>query len=205
MSQSVFKTLRSILFAIILSLGLGYAYAWTGPTDTAPGANTPAPINQGGDIQTKIGQFWSTAGIGTSGGMYALGIGSFGTVQLNDIVVEGTLCGTSGVVSRDVNGTTLSCQSGNWKRAGVSTQIISGPVSACNTSSVAVCPAGMTIIGGGGEMVNSCPTSSVGSPCNSSERTPTVSMPTSVNDPNNAWAIVYECSTSRAYAICAKY
>jgi len=115
---NLFATLRSIVFALVLAVGLSYAYAWTGPAGVAPTNNTPPPINQGGDVQTKSGQFWSTTGIGTDGGVYATGVGSFGKAQLNDVVVEGTACAPDGTLSRDTAGLVLSCQSGVWAKAG---------------------------------------------------------------------------------------
>ena len=47
---------RILLIAIALSIGVTYVYAWTGPTATAPGGNTPAPINVGTAAQTKSGK-----------------------------------------------------------------------------------------------------------------------------------------------------
>lgn len=75
------QTIKTITLAFVLTLGLSYAYAWTGPTTTPPGGNTPAPINTSAAAQTKAGQLtvpklclgtdcrstWPTGGSGNSG------------------------------------------------------------------------------------------------------------------------------------------
>lgn len=49
------QPLKTILLAIILSFGVSFVYAWTGPTATPPAGNTTAPINTSADSQYKIG------------------------------------------------------------------------------------------------------------------------------------------------------
>lgn len=49
------QPLKIIILAIILSLGVTYVFAWTPPTATPPGANTPAPINVSATSQYKDG------------------------------------------------------------------------------------------------------------------------------------------------------
>ncbi|MDO8572889.1 MAG: hypothetical protein Q7S11_03945 [bacterium] len=49
-------SLRTLLLAIILSIGISYTYAtWAPPTATPTGGNTDAPINVGGVTQVKAG------------------------------------------------------------------------------------------------------------------------------------------------------
>lgn len=53
------QSLKTILLALILSFGISFVYAWTGPTATPPAGNTSAPINTGTGSQYKNG--WFTA------------------------------------------------------------------------------------------------------------------------------------------------
>jgi len=107
---NLFTTLRSIVFAIILSLGLGYAYAWTGPTAPAPGNNTPAPINEGAFNQLK------NAGLSLNT-LAVFGNALVGKLQLSDVSIEGAACSPNGTLSRNTTGETLACVSGIWTKA----------------------------------------------------------------------------------------
>ena len=49
------QALKIIILAVILSIGVTYVYAWTGPTLTAPNGNVSAPINVGATSQAKAG------------------------------------------------------------------------------------------------------------------------------------------------------
>jgi len=108
--NNFFATLRSVLFAIILSLGLGYAYAWTGPTAPAPGNNTPAPINEGAFNQLK------NAGLSLNT-LAVFGNALVGKLQLSDVSIEGAACSPNGTLSRNTTGETLACVSGIWTKA----------------------------------------------------------------------------------------
>ena len=45
---SLLTSLKAIILALLLSVGISYLYAaWANPTDTPPNGNTPAPINVG--------------------------------------------------------------------------------------------------------------------------------------------------------------
>lgn len=55
MKKDFTQTLKILLAAIVLSLGMSYVYAWTAPTDVPPAGNTPAPINTGVSNQAKEG------------------------------------------------------------------------------------------------------------------------------------------------------
>ena len=59
--------LKPLLLAVILSIGVSYVYAWTGPTATAPSGNIQAPINVSATSQVKSGGLW-VASLGTDGG-----------------------------------------------------------------------------------------------------------------------------------------
>ncbi len=110
----IFQFTRSLIVALLLVVGLSFAYAWTGPTAPAPGNNTDAPINVATTSQVKAGGLW----------VNALGVTKnaiIGKVQLDDVVVEGTACGVlnpDGTISRNVVGETLACVSGIWTKVG---------------------------------------------------------------------------------------
>ncbi len=57
MKNNIIQTLKILLVAVVLSFGISYVYAWTGPTVAPPGGNTPEPINIGGKQQDKAGNF----------------------------------------------------------------------------------------------------------------------------------------------------
>lgn len=54
-NTTITKTLKVITLALVLSFGLSYVYAWTAPTVTPPGGNTPTPLNVSTNEQTKSG------------------------------------------------------------------------------------------------------------------------------------------------------
>lgn len=68
--------IRAAVLVTVLSIGVAYVSAWTGPTATFPGDNIAAPVNVGGSLtsdvgdQTKTGGFWSQKYLGTDGGGY---------------------------------------------------------------------------------------------------------------------------------------
>jgi len=70
--------LKTIVLALIIGLGIGYAMAWTNPTAPPPGANVPAPVNVGGETQYKSG---------------LLGVGSFQTFLGTYLATEGSNVG----------------------------------------------------------------------------------------------------------------
>lgn len=49
------QSFKTILLALILSFGISFVFAWTGPTTTPPAGNTSAPINTSADTQYKGG------------------------------------------------------------------------------------------------------------------------------------------------------
>ena len=53
--KNIFQSVKIIVLAVVLSLGLSYALAWTAPTATPPTGNVSAPINTSDTEQTKNG------------------------------------------------------------------------------------------------------------------------------------------------------
>lgn len=76
---------------------------------------------------------------------------------------------------------------------GLDIQIVQGSLSACRGASVATCPAGYKITGGGSYWVASCG-------CAENERFVVRNYPTS----DTEWTSTIECATNRAYAVCGK-
>jgi len=69
MKQDIIKTLKIVSLALVITLGINYIYAWTGPTATPPGNNTATPINAGPVNQVKV----TGTGTGNNGGL-SLGV-----------------------------------------------------------------------------------------------------------------------------------
>ena len=62
-------SLPTILGVTLGILIAGYAvFAYTPPTETPPGGNTPAPVNVGSGAQVKAGELWVES-LGTTGGI----------------------------------------------------------------------------------------------------------------------------------------
>lgn len=95
--SSIFQSLKTLALAIILSIGVTYVYAWTGPTATPPNGNVSAPINVSNTSQVKSGGLW-VGSLGVDGGATFgrnVGIGTASPGQKLDVVgnVKGTgLC-----------------------------------------------------------------------------------------------------------------
>ncbi len=75
MKKEFTQTLKILLAAVVLSLGVSYAYAWTAPTDAPPAGNTPAPVNEGFNIQSKLGKLILNTNIASQ---YPTGLEVFG-------------------------------------------------------------------------------------------------------------------------------
>ncbi|MCC7004555.1 hypothetical protein IT397_01410 [Candidatus Nomurabacteria bacterium] len=56
MNNKIIQAAKIIILSAILTTGLSYLYAWSGPTSkTPPDENTPAPVNVSLNPQTKVG------------------------------------------------------------------------------------------------------------------------------------------------------
>jgi len=66
--QTIIQSLKTIVLAVIIGLGVAYVFAaWTGPTAVPPNENAPAPINIGPISQYKEGA------LGVGGVVYGYG------------------------------------------------------------------------------------------------------------------------------------
>ncbi|MEK7558667.1 MAG: hypothetical protein AAB507_02460 [Patescibacteria group bacterium] len=61
LKKDLLQSLKTLALALILSIGVSYVYAWTGPTATPPNANSTPPINASGVNQVKSGGLGVTA------------------------------------------------------------------------------------------------------------------------------------------------
>ncbi|MBX4215629.1 hypothetical protein KW797_01630 [Candidatus Parcubacteria bacterium] len=81
--------LKPLLLAIVLSLGVSYVYAWTGPTATPPAENTPPPLNVGSVSQVKTGGIWAGS-LGADGALQVNGPGGYGPLYVRSWGLDGT-------------------------------------------------------------------------------------------------------------------
>ena len=70
-THELLQSIKILLAVLFLSMGVQYAFAWTGPTQAPPSGNTPAPINVSATSQIKSGDLWARA-IGSDNG-YCIG------------------------------------------------------------------------------------------------------------------------------------
>ncbi len=168
--------LQVVFLALIIGLGLQFAEAWTTPSVAPPTQTIGAPITTSATAQTKSGSLGVSSLLAT------------GAIQGSTLKIT-TGAGAGKVLTSDASG------NATWKNAsggGLTTMVVTGPVSACRGASTASCPAGYTVISGGHSFVSSCG-------CSENHRFPVVSMPS-----GNAWVSWTECATSRTYAVCAQ-
>lgn len=97
MYKNIFQYFKIGAVAVVLSLGIGYVFAWTAPTVTPPGGNVSAPINTGSTAQTKSGTL------------------SVGKLKIDDIVVLEDTCTTKGLFAVDASGGQLFCDGTTYK------------------------------------------------------------------------------------------
>ncbi|MFL9611180.1 hypothetical protein ACKF11_13950 [Methylobacillus sp. Pita2] len=88
---------------------------WQTRLITAPTVGTkPIPYSCNGSA-------WVALMIDDAGNLTVPNTVALGKIQVNDIVAEGSVCATNGLVARDATGLILSCQSGSWKSSGSTT------------------------------------------------------------------------------------
>jgi hypothetical protein len=86
--------LKIAVLGIILGFGLQFVRAWTEPTQTPPNGNVGAPINTGGNAQTKAGAFSSSTSLYApqidAANIYASNYISVPTLSATTIYFNGT-------------------------------------------------------------------------------------------------------------------
>jgi len=100
MQENLIQTLKIVTASVVLSFGISYVYAWTGPIADPPQANIDPPINVGIVEQSKAGNLdiaadLSAVNLVVTGGV---GIGTInpGTNKLE--VVGGPIKATGGLI-----------------------------------------------------------------------------------------------------------
>ncbi len=86
MKKQFIQTIKVVVLALMLSVGVGYVFAWSGPPGAPTGCPTgypgcDAPINVGGSPQQKTGSFWTLGTLLSSTSIFS-GMNSFGTAPL---------------------------------------------------------------------------------------------------------------------------
>lgn len=77
MKKEIVKNFKTLFAAILLSLGISMAYAWTGPVSSPPLNNSTVLINTSAASQTKSGALWAGSFLTNGGGYFGdkVGIG----------------------------------------------------------------------------------------------------------------------------------
>lgn len=102
MKKTIFDNLKLLALAVILSLGFGVAYAWTGPTGVPPTNNVSGIINTGSVSQIKAGGLWVNS-LGTDAGLTIGGNAGVGvTSPTEKLDVNGNAKATAFLYSSDV-------------------------------------------------------------------------------------------------------
>src|SRR3989338_3266795 len=101
--RELWQSARILIIVLVLSVGVQYVYAWTGPTAAPPDGNVPAPINTSVGDQKKTGGLieifnrWINGALGVTGGASFGGNVGIGTASpLQKLSVAGTIESTSG-------------------------------------------------------------------------------------------------------------
>lgn len=155
----------------------------------------PTWVRSYGDKNVYTGGQMRAGTIQSNGTLTAAGRITAGEyVQVNGVATEGGGCSPNGLVARASDGTLLSCTSGTWQGSGGYTQflIVQGPGTNGFTNSLATCPAGWTMLSGGGRIASN----------------PYSFLPGFQSLPANATTWVASTTDSKvwvvAYAFCAK-
>lgn len=69
------RDIKTVVLAIILSLGISAVYAWTGPVSAPPNNNSTIFINTSITSQTKSGALWAGSFLTTGGGYFGGNVG----------------------------------------------------------------------------------------------------------------------------------
>ncbi len=122
MKTKIISSIKVVVLALMLTLGLSFVYAWTGPTATPPNGNVAAPLNVGSVRQAKLGSLQvNTAVPGDTNGLDVFGITRlFGNVEVGTALAPSTVKivdgnqGAGKVLTSDANGVA------QWRDVGTS-------------------------------------------------------------------------------------
>ncbi len=110
--KQLLDSAKIIILSALLIIGAASLKAWTGPSQAAPNGNTPAPLNIGSTVQTKLGSLIINAATPIQN---AIGLTVFGSVTIAD----GTQ-GAGKVLTSDDSG------NASWQQVGSSSAGILG-------------------------------------------------------------------------------
>jgi hypothetical protein len=131
MKTQLIQTTKTIILALILTLGISYVMAWTGPTSTPPDGNTPAPVNVGTTDQVKNGGL----------GINALSV--FGTGYVEKLKINET--GDTGAWELYTDGDTYT--SGTLRTDGIANCKTTSQMT--DTNAITLCPDNQFLDGDG--------------------------------------------------------
>ncbi len=140
MQKQLIQTLKILLAAIVLSFGISYVYAWTGPASAPPTGNTNPPLVSTTDtaaIQTTEGKLVANAGLAT-----------MGNVIVDNDVNALNYCDENG--SNCVAGSALGGAAGKWNDVNGGIHYSGGNV---GIGTGAVAPGAQLEVAGTGEIV----------------------------------------------------
>ena len=161
LKKDLIQTTKIILLALVLATGVGYVFAWTGPTQGPPNGNVSAPINVGTENQIKNAGLGidalSVFGDGYLSGNF--GIGTTSPLAKLDVVggikvgYDSGACDSSKAGTTRYNSTSNQlefCDGSDWGETGKASQIISSPTySYINSSTIGVTGGGYYLDGKG--------------------------------------------------------
>ncbi len=176
-----------VIGTLVFAIGLqAYAQTYTAPTASPPTGNAQAPLDTGSSPNIKSGplQVNGFANIGASYFGGNVGIGTINPQGTLDVENSG---GTQASICLNGICTTTSIAS----PALVTNHIEILGQKVCNSDSVATCPAGWLLTGGGSKFTNSCGSGN----CIYAEDG--VSYPV-----GNSWHARSPCGIMQAYAVC---
>lgn len=75
MKKEIIKNIKTLIAAIVLSLGISMVYAWNGPVSSPPNSNADVLINVSAASQTKSGALWAGSFLATGGGYFGGSVG----------------------------------------------------------------------------------------------------------------------------------
>lgn len=120
MNKKIIQAIKISALALVLSVGIGYALAWSAPTSVPPAGNVSAPINTSATPQTKVGAL-TVQGLTLTGVTNAITFQDGSTISsaqpvINEFTVLPSVIqsGQTAVIRWGVSNATTCTASGDW-------------------------------------------------------------------------------------------